>query len=371
MSDQSNAPDTGGGEAVTVVTPAETTGTDLSISQAARALQSARFREPSPSPSAINDAARAALAGDDQPLENLAQEANDAQPEPADPVETTEDAEPAQEPPIERPRSWTKDEDAEWQSLPRAMQQKIVAREQERDTGLRRSQNEAAEKLKGLSTKEQAVEQARLKYEAALPALLTTLQQQQAGQFSDIATMADVEKLAAEDPFRFSLWQAQQMKIAAVKQEADQAKVRQEQEQQQNWTKFANDQDQLVYEKIPDLKDKTKAAKLQQASFEYLTDIGFKENELASNWNGQEKISFRDARMQQLVHDATRYRELKAKPPAPAPRPVPQVQRPGVSQPRGASDDQAVQSLNNKFERTGSLKDAAALLTAKRMAARR
>jgi uncharacterized protein (DUF1697 family) len=351
-----NAPDTGGGEAVSVVTPADDTGANISVSQAARALQSARFKKPEPE--------SAAPATDPEPV---SAEADDAQPQ-ADPVETTEEAEPAAEPPIERPRSWTKDEDAEWQSLPRAMQQKIVAREQERDAGLRRSQNEAAEKLKGLSAKEQAVEQAKQQYEAALPALLKTLQQQQAGQFSDIQSMADVEKLASEDPFRFSLWQAQQMKIAAVKQEVDLTQARQTQDQQQQWSKFAEEQDKLAIERIPDLADKAKASKLQDTVAKYLEGIGFTNDELGKNWNG-ERV-FRDARMQQILLDAARYADLKAKPPVPT-RPVPQVQRPGVSQPRGASDEQAVQHLNTKFERTGNLKDAAALLTAKRAAARR
>ena len=104
----------------------------------------------------------------------------------------TESADPAaNEPPsIEPPRSWTKEAKERWASLPRETQEYLAEREQERDREFRRSQNEAADKLKGLTAKEQAVEQARQQYEAALPLLFQTLQHQQAGEFADIKTFA-------------------------------------------------------------------------------------------------------------------------------------------------------------------------------------
>lgn len=360
MSDLNSAPDAGGSDAVSV-TPAANAPAVMTVSEAARALQSARFAK---KPDPVAESAEPAAPQDDP----VSAQADDAQPETADPVEATNEADPAAEPPIEPPRSWTKEAKERWQSLPRETQEYLAEREQERDREVRRSQNETAEKLKGLTAKEQQAEQVRQQYEAALPALLKTLQQQQAGEFADIQSMADVERLSREDPFRFATWQAAQMKIAAVNQEVERTQAKQAQEQQQSWSKFANEQDQKVYDLIPDLKDTTKAAKLQQATFDYLTDLGFQKDELVSNWNGQDKISFRDARMQKLVHDAARYQELKSKPPAPAAKPIPQVQRPGVSQPRGASDDAKIQALNSKLERTGSAKDAAALLLARRAA---
>ena len=77
--------------------------------------------------------------------------ADDAAPADAQaPGEQTESAEPeaAAPPPIEPPRSWTKDEKERFQSLPRETQEYLATREQERDREFRRSQNEAAEKLK-------------------------------------------------------------------------------------------------------------------------------------------------------------------------------------------------------------------------------
>ena len=88
--------------------------------------------------------------------------ADDAAPVDAqDPGERTEGADRQQEPaPIEPPRSWTKEDKELFTSLPRATQERIAERERSRESDFLRRQNEAAEKLKGLTAKEQAVEQA-------------------------------------------------------------------------------------------------------------------------------------------------------------------------------------------------------------------
>ncbi len=357
MSDEAT-PNLGGGEGVTVVELPASTGADLSVSQAARALQAARFKKPA--------SESAPVATEQQP--ELAEEAN-AAPLEAEATGETQEDDPAETPSLDLPRSWTKDQTEHWAKLDRATQEFLLEHDRKASETVRRSQNEAAEQRKAIEAERGQVEQAKQHYEAALPALLKTLQQQQAGQFSDIQTMADVEKLASEDPFRFSLWQAQQMKIAAVKQEVDQVQFKQTQDNQQKWSKFAADQDKLAVEKIPDLADKAKAAKLQETAAAYLDSVGFTNDELAKLWNGDK--TFRDARMQQVLLDAARYRELKTKAPVAAPKPVPQVQRPGVSQPRGASDEASVQNLNTKLDKSGNLKDAAALLLARRASQQR
>jgi hypothetical protein len=49
-------------------------------------------------------------------------------------------------------------------------------------------------------------------------------------------------------------------------------------------------------------------------------------------------------------------------------KPLPPVQRPGVSQAKGAAQDALVQNLSKRFDASGSLKDAAALVRARRAA---
>ena len=47
-------------------------------------------------------------------------------------------------------------------------------------------------------------------------------------------------------------------------------------------------------------------------------------------------------------------------------QPLPPVQRPGTSQPKGAAQEAVIQNLTKKLDASGSLKDAAALLKARR-----
>ena len=81
----------------------------------------------------------------------------------------------------------------------------------------------------------------------------------------------------------------------------------------------------------------------------------------------------RDHRVQLLVRDAILWREAKERAKAAAARPLPPVPRPGASQgngaaQKGAAQDVLIQNLTRKLEASGSLKDATALLRARRAA---
>jgi hypothetical protein len=175
----------------------------------------------------------------------------------------------------------------------------------------------------------------RQHYEAALPLLFQTLQHQQASEFADIKTMADLERLAREDSARYLQWDLAQKRLAHVTQQMVDANTRQLAEREQQFLEFAKRQDELVKEKAPDLADEAKAAALQKAAVAVLNDLGFEEAELVPLWHGQKELSLRDHRVQLLIRDATLWHEAQAKAKAAAAKPVPPVQRPGVSQPKG------------------------------------
>src|SRR5215472_13221916 len=298
--------------------------------------------------------------------------ADDAAPVDAqDPGAKTEGTDPgaAELSPIEPPRSWTKEDKELFTGLPRATQERLAERERSREGDFLRRQNEAAEKLKGLAAKEQAVELARQTYEAALPQLLQTLQQQ-AGEFADIKSMADVERLAREDWPRYLLWDLQQKKVAEVSQHMLAAQHRQAQEKLTQFAEFAKRQDDLFKEKVPDMADEAKAAELQRQALAVLGQLGFDEAELVPLWNGHKELSLRDHRLQLLIRGATLWREAQAKAKAAATKPVPPVQRPGAATARQGTDEARVQHLTQRLEQTGSLRDAAALVRARRAAAR-
>ena len=257
-----------------------------------------------------------ARAGPATPAQQSEPQGEDATPpnETTSPTEApgeTHEADPAARPPIAPPRSWTKDARAHWQTLPRETQAYVAAREQERERELRRSQNEAAERLKGLTAKEQAAEQARQHYEAALPALLQALQGLHAGAFADITSEADVNKLAAADPPRFMTWQAHRTQMDMLEHEMRQARERQAQNSQAKWSAFVTEQDRLFLARAPELSDSTRAQKVADAAVRILKDIGFSEDELGQAWAGEQFVSLRDHRIRLLVFESIQYREQR------------------------------------------------------------
>ena len=356
--------------ALEMTAPADTPAY-LSTHDAAAVLR--KLRQPKMNETDTTDSARAAAAAPEPGKESAADPADDAAPVDAqDPGAKTEGTDPGatELSPIEPPRSWTKEDKELFAGLPRATQERLAERERSREGDFLRRQNEAAEKLKGLAAKEQAVELARQTYEAALPQLLQTLQQQQAGEFADIKSMADVERLAREDWPRYLLWDLQQKKVAEVTQHMLAAQHRQAQEKLTQFVEFAKRQDDLFKERVPDMADDTKAAELQRQALAVLSDLGFDEAELVPLWNGQKELSLRDHRLQLLIRDATLWREAEKKAKAAATKPVPPVQRPGAATARQGTDEARVQHLTHRLEQTGSLRDAAALLRARRAAAR-
>ncbi len=351
---------------VPVVTPATPDTTPISATEAARQLASFRWKRDNP-----EEAAKEITAAPEakEPVaaapEELPETADDAQPT-ADPVEPTPEVDPApEEPPVDPPRSWAKDAKEAFKLLPPALQRDVAELERSREVEVRRGQNEAAEKLKGLTAKEQQAEQLRQQYEAALPALQQAIQAAQSGEFSDIKSQDDVEKLANEDWPRFARWQAHQMKMGAIQREAQAAQERQQSEYKAKWSEFASSEDQKALDKIPELADKAKASKVADAAMATLESVGFTRDEFAKAWLGEASISPRDHRWQQIVWKAAQYDQAKAAVSKPAPKPVPLVQRPGVSKAPVSANDAEIQTLAKRFDRDPSLRNAAALRAAR------
>ena len=294
--------------------------------------------------------------------EPLAEEAN-ANPEEA-PGEQTETTEQVEEPPIEPPRSWTKEEKAEFATYPREAQEKIARREQDREAALRRGQNETAEQRKAMETERQRVEQARQEYEQAQAAALQIIRDAQSGEFADIKTQADIDKLANEDWPRFARYQAHLMKVGNLEHQVKESQERQAQQYKSQWAEFASKEDAAFLEAAPEMADKEKATKVADASVAMLKSVGFADTDLAKLWNGEASVSLRDHRVQLVIRDAARYREAQKAVKVPV-KVVPQVQRPGVAAPRGADADLKIKALETKLERTGSWKDAAELRIAR------
>jgi hypothetical protein len=104
--------------------------------------------------------------------------------------------------------------------------------------------------------------------------------------------------------------------------------------------------------------------KLSEAAVELAEEYGVSKAELLQLWNSQPLL--RSSAMQRIFADAARFRIAQKGIAEKAHVPVPPVQRPGVSQPRG--DYAGVQAALKSFNADPSPKAAAALLMARRAA---
>lgn len=316
----------------------------ISVSEAARLLGSWSRNKSDPE-------AEGETEPDNAQLEGSEARADDAQAEKPQGEEQEAEA----ETPIEPPSSWSRDEKQRFQSLPRETQEYLATRESERDKALNRSQQDAAEQRKAFDAERQKVEQARQQYESALPQLLQVLQSQQQGEFSDVKTIADVERLAREDWPRYLQWDVAQKKMAAVQQEMLGAQQRQSQEKSDKFREFASKEDEAFANQAIEAKDAKAFEKLQKGAVSVLRDLGFSDSELGESWNGSREFSLRDHRVQLLIRDAYLYREEQAAKKTAATTladkkaPAPKVQRPGTAQPVNAAQMSRIKDLQQQL----------------------
>src|SRR6185312_15974527 len=348
MSDESTAP---AGDTVSIPLPSDAPAT-MTVSEAARLLSQAR-RQPEPPAESAPEA-----TAEEPPL---AEKADTDPPQEAPGDVETQEIDPAEEPPIEPPRSWTKAEKERFASLPRETQEYLHTREQERDREFRRSQNEVAEQRKAIQAEREAAEKARQQYEAQLPALMQELQNVNQSSFSDIKTMDDVVKLQAEDPFRFQAWQVHQMRLQAAKAETDRVQAQKDQDRNSKRSTYEAEQNKLLIGLVPEMAEPKKASELRERAIAMLTDpddLGLK-NEQLSRWmaddTGHEILS--NAGIQKLIADGLKYRDILKAPKAVAAKPVPPVQKPGVRQ-TGNAQSERIQALTRQLNETGDLRAA-------------
>lgn len=340
-------------------------GESISIDQAVALFN----KKPAPdeqAPATSGEAPEASAA----PQESTPQGEDAAPPEGETSGEQTEEHDPALEelPPVEPPRSWTKEEKEAFKTLPREHQQSIADRERERTLAIRRGQDEAAQIRKAAEAERAAAEQARQRYESALPTLLQAIHLQNMQDFQDVKSWDDVQKMAAEDPGRYMQWDAAQKRAQAVAQQVQAAQARQSQENADNFRAYAESEFQKLLERAPEYADPQKAPQLQNEARELFDDLGVSRDELTALWQGRSSISIHDHRVQLLIRDAMRYRAAqKAAKAAPA-KPVPPVQRPGTAPAKGEAGREKIEALATRLNRTGSVQDAVALYRATRRA---
>jgi hypothetical protein len=281
----------------------------------------------------------------------------------------TQEIDPAEQPPIELPKSWAKDKAEQWARLDRETQEYLANYDKTTSTEVRKAQNEAAEVRKSIETKEQAAEQARQRYEQAAQQTLQVLQQQQAAEFADIRTHADVQKLATDDPFRFAQWQARQMQIQAHAQEVEGLNRQREQEAKTKFDTWSKEQDAQFSKLYPEFDDPDKGQKAREGVKAYLKTVGVPEDTLPKLWN---EPFFRDAMFQRVVYDASRFHAAQEKAKNAVQAEKPPVQRPGSPATKGQSYQAEIEAAQARLKNaTGiaAIRAATELQAARRKAA--
>jgi hypothetical protein len=283
----------------------------------------------------------------------------------------TQDADPAQEPTLARPRSWPKEHDEHWSRLDRETQQYLLDRDQQDSAVIRRGQNEVAEKAKTLAAREQAAEEQRQRYEQAVANTLETLTSRT--EFADIKTSEDVRKLADEDPFRYVKYQAHQDSVNKLQTEHSRLQQQRAQEQTQRFANWADEQDKEFASRVKEFADPKKAAEIREkVIMPYLTGaMGITSDVLTKLW--QEPI-FRASEMQQMIYDAARFHAAKSQAKAIVQTPRPAPQRPGVGQGKGAEVLAHTAQLEKRLENAkgfDAVRAATDLLQARRAQSRR
>ncbi len=247
------------------------------------------------------------LGGDSEPdapvpIEQLSDEAkadriaNEAEPEPAEVVadegEATETSETTEEPAtqaIEPPNSWDADAKERFKALPRADQEYLAKRESERDRGLSKTQQETAEARKAIEAERQAVQQER-------QALLERLN-------SSIGYVETVDPIIAKG--RKTDWaQAIRDNPAAMadlveyqlRENGLKHQVQMRQELQSRMEQDAiRKADEDLKSKLDFWGDKDKRAAFQSDLRKYLTDEGYRPEEIAGVSDSRSVITARKA----------------------------------------------------------------------------
>ncbi len=343
--------------------------TPMSARDAARALSQYRWKrdtqeeKPAAAPPVAAEPAEIPPAEAEEPAAPPQEDTGDRQPEAIEQQAPAEEAAPA---PLELPRSWSKDRAEQWKELNPDLQSYLLERDSQNSKAVRQAQNEAAEHRKGLDTERTALEDARKQTEQLNTQLLERFNQTIMGEFSDIRTQQDVEKMAREDWPRFSLYQAKMMELQNYNQIQQQAQQRHQQEFRTQWDKFSTDEDKRFLEAAPEMQDETRASAVRNRSLSLLKDIGFTDQDLSRLWNGEVSLSLRDHRAQLLIRDAVRYREAQTAARTKSVKPVPIVQRPGSPAARAPDADIQNKRLEQQFDKTTHWKDAAELLIHRR-----
>ena len=249
---------------------------------------------------------------------------------------------------IEPPASWPSDDKEAFKSLPTWAQERIVARENERESFFTDRSKTIAAREREINDVLTRTGQAQEQYISELQRLNQIATQLMPAKFADIKTEADYLMLKTSDPARASEYEAFVQVLQRANQQSQQV---QQQRQQEHLDREYN----MLTEKFPEFKDPAKATTLlnevRKAAVEY---YGFAPGEVAV---------IQDHRYVPLVRDAMAWRSYQANLKAAAGKKVPSqlptstLRTNGVSS--GSVDSERTNKILNLASQTQDLRKKA------------
>lgn len=255
-------------------------------------------------------------------------------------------------PPIEAPSFWKAEDKAAFKDLPRAAQEIIHRREQERDAEVRKLQNGSAEQRKAADAEVNRLKGLAEQVTSHLSDQIAEL----ARAFPEIRSDADVVKLAQENPGRYTEFQARLMQFQVKQQAAQRVQqelsTRAEAEQKEALGK----QKDALLEAFPKWKADLQVARKEITELQdYAISLGAGEQTARQAFD---PVVYKMAQKAMLWDKAQ-----KAKAEALTNTP-PRTVKPGPSQSTGRAEGkaQARQQQLAKLDKSGAFEDAVGLL---------
>jgi hypothetical protein len=189
-------------------------------------------------------------------------------------------------------------------------------------------------------------------------------------EFPDIKSLNDLHALAHTNPERYVKAHAALNRAQAVVNEHQQLGQQAAQEAQAQHHHWAAQQDEAFKVRHPELKDPKVAKQMGDLALQELEKIGLSRQEIAALYHGLQDISFRDARTQEILLDAIRWRASKHRMREIAAKPLPPVQRPGTRRDAMPGEHVEVRAAEKAMNANPSLRNAMRLMQARRAASR-
>jgi hypothetical protein len=188
--------------------------------------------------------------------------------------------------------------------------------------------------------------------------------------FPDIRNANDFHALAQTNPQRYIAAHATLTRAQAILTQHAHAAQQADAEVQRHVAAWTAEQDRIFTAKHPDLADPKVGYEVGQRAIKMLESVGVTKPELQALWSGHQDISFRDARTQEILLDALRYRELQDRArngKGKVSKALPPVQRPGVGR-QQSSGSSELEKAQRAFNENQIIRNAARLQTAMRRA---